>query len=149
MSAHIAYDPTRLLVRRLLPNGTWTVIDAATISITSGYTPDDNGTLIIDAETATISLSFWDTPGPLLYPGDRIEARYAGENIFAGWIDTAQLAYSVDPEAVRHGAYRRVDFTATAAGMYATILGRTVTWVNLPKEKAIVRIRRWLTVDNF
>lgn len=167
MSAYVAYDPSRLVLRRLLTQSagldgfivgvstlgatetTWEVIEAATVSITAGYTPDDNGTLIVDAETATISLSYWDTPGPLLYPGDRIEVRYVGENVFAGTVDTAVLTYSTDPEAVRHGAYRRVDFTATAAGVYAVIMGRTVTWKALPAEKAITRIRRWITVNGF
>jgi hypothetical protein len=137
-----------------------TDIEAATVTLTSGYTPDTvgqpeatppipPGTLLVEAETATIGLSFWDQPGELLYPADRIAAYYAGELIFRGTITSTSLSYVTDPAATAHGATRRVDFSATAAGLYAVQMNRTVTWTRLPLETAIQRIRRWVTVTGW
>jgi hypothetical protein len=167
MSAHVEYDPALFALHRAVTVSarlgeftigrsllgatvtTWATYESATVSISAGYSPDENGTLIVDPETATISLSYWDQPGPLLYPGDRIECVYDGEQIFTGTISSAQLTYSTDPGSLKHGAWRRVDFTATAAGVYAVVMGRTVSWKSLPAESAITRIRRWVTVNGF
>lgn len=145
----------------------WTVIESATVSLSASYTPNSGQgaistgplaadavsaktpTLLIEAETATVSLSFWDEPGTILYPGDRIEARYSGERLFYGIVTTTSVDYATDSDARRHGAHRRVDFTATAAGVYAVMMGRIITWTNLPAEKAITRIRRWVTVNGW
>ena len=141
----------------------WQTIPAATVTINQSYVPDTTTyptpppkgppvcfrTLLIEQETATISLSYWDNPGPLLYAGDRIDVRYAGELLFYGTVDSASLTYVTDPNAVRYGATRRVDFTATAAGTYAVMMGRVVKWKNLPPETAIKRIRRWVTVNGW
>jgi hypothetical protein len=167
VSAFVAYDPALLSVRRITEQSaqlrvfmvgrsrlgaiqtTSVPIPLATVSITSGYSPNENGTLLVDPETATVSLSFWDQPGVLLYPGDRLDVRYANKLIFSGTVDSTTLTYSTDPEALPRGKYRRIDFTATAAGVYAVVMGRTVTWKALPKEKAIDRIRRWVTVRGY
>jgi hypothetical protein len=141
----------------------WESIPAATVTLNQSYAPDTtqyptpppNGppviypTLLVEQETASIAVSYWDTPGPLLYPGDRVEALYAGELLFRGTVDSTSLTYVVDPNAGKYGATRRVDFSATAAGTYAVMMGRTVKWNNLPVETAIKRIRRWVTVNNF
>jgi hypothetical protein len=169
LPAHVYhdYDPTRLVLRRAVvvtsklngfiigksklgtPATVWANIPAATVSINQSYTPDENGTLIIEQETASISLSYWDNPGPLLYAGDRIELWYAGELLFYGTIDSTALLYAIDSSADQYGATRRVDFSATAAGTYAVMMGRTIKWKNLPKETAIKRMRRWVTVNKF
>lgn len=167
MSAYVKYDPKLFELRRItsVPStldefligesvlasttSAYILIPAATVSFSSGYTPDENGTLIIDAETVTVSLSFWDEPGTLLYPGNRIEIRYAGKVLCTAVVDSTSLTYAADPDAARHGATRRVDFTATAAGTYAVLMGRTVKWTKLPKESAIKRIRRWVTVTGW
>lgn len=169
MSAAVAYDPKLLQVRRwtaapstldefLIGNSvlgstgsSYTIVPAATVTFTSGYTPDEHGTLIIDAETVAISLSFWDEvpASAAIYPGNRCEILYAGKRIVMTTIDSVSITYSADPEAAKHGATRRVDFTASGAGTYAVMMGRTVSWVSLPKETAIHRIRRWVTVNGF
>ena len=168
VSAYVKYDPALFKLRRWTKTAStldeflvgvsvlsagpsaWTAIEAATVSINYSYTPDANGTLIVEADTANISLSFWDEPGPLLYPGDRIDALYGTEVLFWGTVDSTQLSYATDPEAARHGASQRVDFSATAAGQYAVMMGRTVKWAKLPRdEAAIVRIRRWVTVNGW
>lgn len=141
----------------------WQNIPAATVTINQSYTPDTATyptpppkgpqvcfhTLLIEQETASIALSYWDNPGPLLYAGDRIEVLYAGELLFYGTVDSTSLAYVVDPAAAAHGATRRVDFSATVAGTYAVMMGRMVSWKNLPAESAIKRIRRWVKVNGF
>jgi hypothetical protein len=177
-SSYIKYDPKKFALLRTTavastldeflvgasklnaPNTVRTPIEAATFSVTSGYTPDATGlpnikpvvppgTLLVDAETAAISLSFWDEPGELLYPGDRIEAMYQGAAVFRGVVDSTSLTYVADPAAYKHGASRRVDFSATAAGLYAVMMTRTVKWSKLPAETPIKRIRRWVTVNNW
>lgn len=167
MSAFVEYDPALLQVRRITATSaqlgqfvigksrlgaletTSVLVPLATVSITSGYSPDDNGTLLVDAETAVVSLSFWDQPGVLLYPADRLYVSYNNERIFAGTVDSTTLTYSTDPAALPRGKYRRIDFSATVAGVYAVQMGRTVTWKALPQEKAINRIRRWVTVNGY
>jgi hypothetical protein len=145
------------------PATVWVNIPAATVTINQSYAPDTTTyptpppkgpqrcfhTLLIEQETASIALSYWDNPGPLLYAGDIIEVRYAGELLFKGTVDSTALTYVIDPEASRHGATRRVDFSATAAGTYAVMMGRIVKWKNLPQETAIRRIRRWVTVKGW
>lgn len=146
-----------------VPATVWATIPAATVTLNQSYTPDTTfyptpppkgplvcaHTLLVEQETASIALSFWDTPGSLLYVGDRIQLLYAGELLFLGTVDSTALAYTIDPDASRHGATRRVDFSATAAGTYAVMMGRTITWTNLPKETALARISRWVTVHNW
>ena len=168
MSSKVPYDPSLLSVRRmtsvsssldefligvsLLGAGpsTYDDFEAATVSITNGYSPNDGGTLIVDAETASVSLSFWDTPGTILYPKDRIIIRYNGETMFYGDVDSTSLTYTVDPAAARYGATKRVDFTATATSYYAVMMSRVITWKKLPStETHIQRIRRWVTVHGF
>ena len=169
MSDAVKYRPDKFVLRRLTPvssvldefltsdsdgpvdpgGSVWTVIPSATVSYSSGYTPNDKGTLIIDSESVSVALSFWDEPGTILYPGDRIDILYLGKRICAAIVDTTTINYTIDAEAKRHGATRRVDFSATAVGVYATMMGLEVTWKNLPKEPAITRIRRWLTVLNW
>lgn len=168
MSERVEYDPKKFELRRYTAAPStldefligesvlgstakrgYTVIPAATVTFSSGYTPDENGTLIIDAETVTISLSFWDEPGTVLYPGNRIALVYAGKVLCSAIVDSTTVTYAVDPEARKHGATRRCDFSATAAGQYAVMMGREVTWKKLPKESAIKRIRRWVTVSGW
>jgi hypothetical protein len=178
VSVYEKYDPTKFALLRTTAvsstldefllgesvlgqaNTTRTAIEAATVSITNAYAPDPTGLpdakpvvkpgiLLPEAETATISLSFWDDPGELLYPGDRIEVMYDGAAVFRGVVDSTQLSYATDPEAIKHGATRRVDFSATAAGLYAVMMTRTITWKLLPAETAIKRIRRWITVNGW
>lgn len=170
MSAYIDYNSDLLEVRRITTMSAYlsdftvgvstlaatatesVVVDGATVAITSTYSPDENGTLIVDAETAIVSRSYWGTAGlsgEILYPGDRLEVFYDSELIFWGTVDTASLTYATDPEAARHGQVRRVDFTASAAGVYAVAMGRIVSWSKIPKETAITRIRRWCTVVGF
>lgn len=128
----------------------YTVVPSATVTFSSGYTPDENDTLIVDSETVTVGLSFWDELGsPVLYPGNRIEVVYDGESICTAIVDSTSVTYAADPAAARHGATRRVDFSATAAGKYVVMMGRKVSWDKLPKESAIKRIRRWVTVSGW
>lgn len=131
-------------------SATWQEVPAATFTYSSGYTRDQNGTLIIDSETASVSMSFWgDPPEPPLYSLDQVRTVYNSKVIFKGTVDSTSLTYAADPAAADHGAVRRVDFTATLVGAYAVALGKTVSWRNLPAETAITRVRRWVTVDGW
>jgi hypothetical protein len=168
MSVKVDYDHSLVTLRRytsisssldeflvgvsLLDNNpsTWTAITAATVSITNGYTPDDKGTLIVDAETASVALSFWDEPGEILYPSDRIQVRYGAKTLFYGVVDTTSLTYVTDPTAAAHGATRRVDFSATATGLYSVMMSRIVSWKKLSSDEThIQRIRHWVRVDGW
>lgn len=130
-------------------DGEWTPVPAATFSYANGYTVNEDGTLIVDSESASIALSFRDTPGEILYPLDRIRVSYAGKVLFEGTVDSTSLKYQTDPGAADHGASRRVDFSATILGSYAVALSKTISYAGLPAEPAIDRIRRWVTVSNW
>lgn len=167
MSAHLPYDPAAFRVERAgsvsgrlgafvlgasalgAASSAWLTVPAATFSYSSSYSPDENGTLILDSETASIALAFWDTAGSVLVAGERVRATYNGKLLFVGRVDSTSVAYSTDAGSLRYGAYRRIDFTATLVGQYAAAMERTVSWESLPKEYAIQRIRRWVTVDNW
>jgi hypothetical protein len=128
----------------------WVPIESATFTLSNGYTADDNGTLIVEAETASVSLSFWGDPGDVpLYPSDQVRATYGGAVLFLGTVDTTDVTYAVDGAARRRGATHRVTFSASVAGTYAVALGRTVCWEDLPEEPAIDRVRRWVTVNGW
>lgn len=168
MSAYIEYNPALFLLERAetvsstlgefilgesklgnADTGAWVPVQHATFGYSVDYSADDNNTLIFESETASVSMSYWDTVADPLYPADRIRATYAGEVIFLGTVANTNIVYSVDPDAADHGATRRVDLTASAVGTYAAALERIVCWKNLPKEPAITRIRRWVDVANW
>jgi hypothetical protein len=167
VSAVIAYDPALFLLERAqqvsarlgelilgesrlgVAAHAWVPVPAATFTMTEGYTPDDNGTLIYDSQTATIGLTFWDEPGDVLYPADRVRAWYSGRLLFLGTVDTTSLTYDTDPDAAHNGASRRVTFAATLVGTYAAALAKTVCWTALPAEPPITRIRRWVRVNGW
>lgn len=129
--------------------GAWVLIDMASFSYTASYTPDDNGTLLVEADTATVALTQWDNVPAPLYPSDRVRVGYDGKLLFRGTVDTTSTAYVADPQAARYGATRRVEFSATLVGSYASALGKTVCWKGLPAETAIKRIRRWVKVNGW
>lgn len=124
----------------------WVPVPLASFTMTEGYTVDGNGTLIYDSQTATVALSFVDEPGDVLQPGDRVRASYDGAELFLGTVDTASTTYVATPGGP---GVRRVIFTATLVGTYATALAKTVCWTALPVESPIDRIRRWVTVTGW
>lgn len=125
----------------------WVTVPLATFDYAFDYDPDVNGTLIIGSEAASVSLSFKGEPSVIpLYPADRIRARYDGQTLFTGTVDSTSVVRSSSTEA---GHTRRVDFSASIVGTYATALTRTVCFGDLPQESAITRIRRWVTVSNW
>ena len=128
----------------------WVPIPAASVSLSTAYTPNADGVLIFDSETATVSLSWWDSPerGPL-YPADRVRVTYDNRVLFLGTVDSTNVAYSTDPAGRKVGRRRRVDFTANLVGSYAAAMARQVCVQFLPGETAINRIRRWVTVDGW
>lgn len=128
----------------------WVPVPVASFAVTSGYTVDANGTLIVEAESANVSMEFWGTPADVpLYPSDRVRATYGGVVLILGTVDSTTVAHTVDGEAARYGATHRVSFSASIAGSHAAALGQTVCWEALPEEPAITRIRRWITVDGW
>lgn len=165
MSTAIAYDPALFSVERAsaISSGLgsfilgvsklggaatsgWVNVPAATATLGWNYSPDENGTLIVDPDTCEVSISFWDEPGDILFPGDRVRVVYDGKGLFTGTVERTALTYVVDPAAVKHGATRRVDFSATCAGRYAVMMGKEVCWDALPQELWIDRISRFVTV---
>jgi hypothetical protein len=158
MSTAVVYDPTLFALERAevvsarlgelilgeshlgSDTSAWVDIPAATFSLTEGYTVDEFGTLIYDSETASVSLSFWDEPGDLLQPGDRVRASYDSHAIFLGTVDTTDLAFDTVNGRLRF------TFTAGLVGSYAALMSAVVCWTTLPAETPITRIRRWLRV---
>lgn len=169
MSERVDYDPALLVVERAQqvssalgqfilgtsrlggPTETvWVPVPFAAFSYAHTYDPDDNGTLIFQGETGAVAMSFWHTPEqPPLYPGDRVRAAYDGTVLFLGTVDKTTIDYTVDPQAHRHGATHRVDFSATLVGTYATALAKVVCWRAIPKEPWIDTMRRFVTVDGW
>jgi hypothetical protein len=168
MSEHVAYDPALFTLERaevvsaMLGElilglsrlgeeaSAWVPIEAATFTLSAGYSPDDHGTLLPDSETASVSLSFWDGAGDSpLYPSDRVRASYAGQVLFLGTVDSLSVQYATSPEAARYGATRHVTIAANLVGTYAVALAKEVCFRELPAESAITRIRRWITVTNW
>ncbi|HLL68808.1 MAG TPA: hypothetical protein VK453_24305 [Micromonosporaceae bacterium] len=167
MSVRVAFDPALFAVQRAesLSGGldgfiiggsqlgaalsAWVTVPLASFTYTNGYQPNADNTLIIDAETARVSLSFWENAGDVLYPSDRVRVVYAGKVLFLGTVDSTSITYATDPDAKAHGATRRVDFSATVVGTYAAAMSKTVEFVELPEETPITRISRWVTVDNW
>jgi hypothetical protein len=166
-STHVTYDPTLFLLERAevvsamlgelilgvsrlgAETSAWIPVPTATFTMSAGYSVNDDATLIIEADSASVALSYWDTAGDVLTPGDRVQASYDDLILFRGTVDATSLTYVADPAAPEHGATRRVDFTATVVGTYAAALGKTVCWTALPAEPPIDRIRRWVTVEGW
>jgi hypothetical protein len=145
------YNPELFTVEKKT-GSTWTPVDAANLSYSASYDPDDGGTLIVGSETIRFSISGWGTM-TLVDPLDLIRVRYAGHDIGCGifTVDNATVTKTVDPEANRYsGNTERVDCQCSAVGTYAAALDTTVTWADkLPSEPAITRVRRWVTVNGW
>jgi len=140
----------RLFVLERLDGSVWVPVEAASFSWSSDYTVNDNsaglppspiGTLILGSETGSVSLSRWDTEGDVLYVGDTVRATYNGHVVFLGTVENVAVTATVDAEADKHGAKRRINIEASCGGFYADALSRTVTWTSLPEQPWINRIR--------
>lgn len=168
MSTPLAYDPTLFSLQRSagLPSligqfvigqsalgvetTTWITVPGASVGITGGYSPDSNGTLLVDATTASVSISSWTDPGDLLLTGDRIRCSYDGAVLFEGIVDSFTITREADPEAATHGAAMRYTYTATATDSDWIAMQRVVYWLDaLPEEPAIDRVRRFVGVTGW
>jgi hypothetical protein len=152
MSAKVDYDFEQFHLERKVGAG-WASVDAHMngFSYQEGYQPDANGVLIYQSETATVAMSYWEKPAGAapLYPNDEVRARYGSDVFFEGRVSDTSWTYAVDADAAKHGAYRRVDFTAQMVGKYEAMMGRIVCHKYIPKEPWIDRIRRFVTVNNW
>lgn len=167
MSTHVKYDPDLFSLQRVgaltarlgqlilgesrlgQADSAWTPVEMATVTISGGYQPDENGTLIVGPTNANVSISSWTNPCNPLLPGDRIRAVYDTVIVFEGVVDTTQTVRETHPDAAHYGAQCRWDFTATALGDPWIAMQRIVSWVSLPQEPAIDRLRRWITVEGW
>lgn len=153
MSSYQEYDFENFHFERAQSAG-WTSVLAHVnnFQCEESYNPDDNGTLIYQSETASVSMSYWQqpaTPVPL-YPLDKVRARYGSKVVFLGTVDTTRWTASTDPDADKHGAAKRIDFSANLVGTYAALLSRTVCYLpQSPAPTAINFIRNWITVNNW
>ena len=167
MSTYVPYDPTLFAVERASAMSgllgafnlnesrlgqaetEWVPLSVASFTMSGGYVQDENKVLILDATSATLSLSFWTDPGYPLLPADRVRATYDGHVLFEGIVDTVKLTTEVDGDAAAHGAVRRYDFTANATDAWWVAMNRPVVWESLDKEMSIVRVRRFVTVTGW
>lgn len=131
----------------------WVPLGFASFSTTDNYGVQD-GILIVDAETASVSMSYrtdadeWAEKYPL-YSGDRVRATYDGKVVFLGTVDKISVRYSAEPGAQPYGKARTINFTADMLGTYAAMMGRIICPGILPAESAYNRIRRWVTVTGW
>lgn len=136
------YDYRKFVLQRL-SGSTWHPVPASTLTWSSDYTladhtdgvpPSTVASLLIGSETATISLSRWDTVGDVLYVGDKVRAKYDGKVFFLGTVESVSIVAATDPEATKRGREKRLDITAECVGFYADVLSRIVCWNALPEE---------------
>lgn len=131
----------------------WVPLEMASFSTTYNYGVQD-GILIVDAETASVSMSYrteadeWAEKYPL-YSGDRVRASYDGKVVFLGTVDKIDVRYSADPSAKPYGKVRTITFAADMLGTHAAMMGRMICPGRLPAESAYNRIRRWVTVTGW
>jgi len=147
----------RLFALHRLSGLAWRTVPSATFTWSSDYTladhtegvpPSPVSTLVLGSETATVSLSRWDTQGDILFTGDKVRAMYAGRIFFYGTVESVSVTTVADPAAAKHGALKRLDITAAVGGFYADLLSRTVHWPDLPEEKWYPdRINRLFDLD--
>jgi hypothetical protein len=153
------YNPLLFSLQRNIGDNTWVTVPAATFTWSSDYTiqehkdglpPSDTPTLVIGSETATVSYSRWEVLGTdILFTGDRIRARYNGVTFFLGTVESVNVTYTADDDAVRHGATRRIDVECAVGGYYADMLSRTVHWGDLVAELWIERMQRFVDVTGW
>lgn len=126
----------------------WVPIPLATFTYGFDYPPDDNGTLIIGSESASVSLSYKGEPPSIpLYPSDRVRVRYGDQLLFVGTVDgTTITRTAVDRQ---HGYDHVTTVSASMLGTYAIMLTKKICYGDLPSEPAINRIRRWVTVNGW
>lgn len=147
-------------------------VDFASVSISDGYTVEDNGTLSLDPATGTATISdhvelrpggdpsfgagpfglgrFGMAYGGLELPpinrDDRVEVFYDGTLILAGLWTQVDVTFNPDPKAPPPKFVQRT-ITATLASVQRLLLNTRVEWLSLPAEPAITRLRRWFDVD--
>lgn len=128
---------------------TWVPVPLSTFTYGFDYSPNDDNTLIIGSESASISLSFKGEPERMpLFPSDRVRVRYGGQVLFTGTVDGTTVTRT--PVSERQYGYDHVTaFSATAVGTYALALTKQICHGALPAEPAIARIRRWVTVNGW
>ncbi len=123
----------------------WVEVPSATYNYTAEYNPDENGTLIIGSETASISFSLKEPPSiPPLYPLDKVRVTYAGEVVALWTVDTTSVTKR-PTDTIRD----RYDFVATLVGTYAAAMGKEICFGDLPKESPLKRISRWVKVIGY
>ena len=128
---------------------TWVPIPLATFTYSFDYPPNDYGTLIVGAETASVSLSFRGEPEAIpLYPSDRVRVRYGDQTVFVGTVEGTTIARTAVDRA-KHGHDHVMAFSASLVGTYAVMLTKQICYGDLPAETAISRIRRWVTVNGW
>lgn len=154
MSIFQRYNPEDLTIERTTDvfgsGDTWVPVELATFVISPGYTVDDNGTLIYDTEEATVSISYWGEPAS--YPlevGNKVRVRYADDLTYFGTVASISKTYHEVPQAMGRGKKYRVSFSASLVSTYAVMISQQVCWEELPVEKWIERIRRYVTVLNW
>lgn len=129
----------------------WVALDCAALDISGGYSPDQNGTLIVDETSASLQLASWSDPGLPFHVGDRIRVRYDNVVLFEGLVDTHTFSYEADPAVAAHsGSTRKYIYSATVSDVNWVAMHRVVSWEDeLPEELAHTRVSRFVTVEGW
>jgi hypothetical protein len=166
------YDPKLLKFRRVIPGsivGVSLVVDKSllgedwsdlvdenhlsSIELTDGYNVGSGGELSIDPLTGTASFAerrnaapgeaveSWAEQHPM-YTGTGWELRYNNTIVAQGKVTKVETNVSTD------GLFWVKKTRYTLSGAAVTMLNQTVSWgTTLPLEGALVRLRRFFTVD--
>lgn len=166
MSTYAKYDPALFAVERatqvtaklgemLLGVATlgasteaWLPVESASVTVSGGYEPDEHGTLIVAAQTATVDISTWTDPGDPLVPADVIRVVYDSAELFRGTVESTSLTVEADPDG-RSAERRRYSFSATATDSNWIAMQRTVSWEGPLPESSVERARLFVTVDGW
>jgi hypothetical protein len=168
----VAYDPKLLKFRRVIPGsviGTSLIVGKSllgedmsdlvdedhlsSIELTDGYDVGSAGELSIDPLTGTASFAerrnaapgeaveAWAQQHPM-YTGTGWELRYNDSIVAQGKVTRVETTMSTEgPFWVKKTQY-------VLSGAAVTMLDKTVTWAStLPEEGALVRLKRFFTVD--
>lgn len=148
MSSAVKYDPDLLVLTRTRGEDT-TAVSVAQFTWTAGYSEDDLGTLVLESETASATISYWDDlPDPLLLDvDDELSAAYDGHVLFHGYCDSLVHDYTTTEDALPRGRSRRIDTTASFVGDYASTIERVVIG-SAVSQGAYQRARQYAAVDN-
>lgn len=127
----------------------WVAVEAASVSYSASYDPDENRTLIIGSESLQIALSQWGDVPAILNALDVVRVSYDSETLGTFTVDGTTVTVMPNLSS-SSGEELYTVYSCSAVGTYAAAMDTVVSWAEaLPAESPIDRIERWVTVDGW